>query len=440
MKRIALIAAAVVVVGIGAVVALRGPGVAVQVTRPQTMTVREYVAEDAKTRLADEYIVDMPVTGTVLRIDLDEGDDVEKGQVVAQVDPYDLRQNLLRVEAQIAQRQAQMLGVDVAKPKPEDIESAKLRVGEMQNALEIAQKATTVTKANFEEASRSFDRAQGLLKAGAASESFLDEAQRRYTAFEAELNQRRIEVERAQQALDQARLAEQRLVGSIDDNEYERDVLQAEVSALQAEHAMLEEDIKKTEIRSPVSGPILDKYVEDSRVLVEGTELLRLGDMDSIEIEADILSEEVTAISPGDKVIVRGKALRGKEIEGTVKRIYPSGFEKISSLGVEQQRVKTLIDFDNSLAKLRPGTSIDVEVITAEAADALAVPDRAVFRDGEKWAVFVVAGGRAELRNVEVGLRNEDWAEIRGGLSADDTVIAELTNNIVPGVRVSPIR
>lgn len=440
MKRIVLIAAAVVVVGIGAVVALRGPGVAVQVTHPQTMTVREYVAEDAETRLADEYFIDMPVTGTVMRIELDEGDEVEKGQIVARVDPYDIQQNLRRVEAQVAQRQAQMLGVDVGKPKPEDIESAKLRVGEMENALEIAQKAITVTQANFEEASRNFERAQGLLRAGAASESFLDEAQRRYTAFEAEVNQRRIEVERAKQALDQAKLAEQRLVGSIDDNEYQRDVLQAEIDALRAEKAMLEEDLKKTEIRSPVSGPVLDKFVEDSRVLPEGTDLLRLGDMDSIEIEADILSEEVTSISPGDKVIVHGKALRGKRIEGMVQRIYPSGFEKISSLGVEQQRVKTLIDFDNSIAKLRPGTSVDIEVITAEAPDALAVPDRAVFRDGETWAVFVVEGSRARIRHVDVGLRNEEWAEIKSGLNPDDTVIAELTNNIKPGVRVSPIR
>ncbi|MCI0478341.1 MAG: biotin/lipoyl-binding protein, partial [Anaerolineales bacterium] len=206
MKRIVTIAVIVVVVAIGAVVALRGPSVAVQVMKPKSMIVREYVAEDAKTRLADEYIIDMPVTGTVLRIDLDEGDDVEKGQVVARVDAYDIKQNIRRVDAQIAQRQAQMLGVDVAKPKPEDIESAKLRVEEMKNALEIAHKAITVTQANFDEASRSLERAQGLLKAGAASESFLDEAQRRYTALEAELNQRRIEVERARQALDQAHL------------------------------------------------------------------------------------------------------------------------------------------------------------------------------------------------------------------------------------------
>jgi len=161
--------------------------------------------------------------------------------------------------------------------------------------------------------------------------------------------------------------------------------------------------------------------------------------MDSIEIECDVLSEDVTAVRPGDKVVIRGKALRGRTIEGTVERIYPAGFEKISSLGVEQQRVKTIIEFDNSEAKLRPGTSVDVEIVTAEAQGVLAVPDRAVFREGDSWAVFVIESGHAELRKVEVGLRNEDWAEIRAGLQPTDVVIAELTNDIKPGVRVTPM-
>lgn len=440
MKKYIIIGVIAVLVVAGILVAVFGSAVPVQTTQPVTMTVREYVAEDAKTRLANEYVVDMPVSGTLIRIDLEEGDYVEKGQVVARVDPYVLQQRIRQVDAQIAQRNAQILGVDVAKPKGEDIASANLRVGEMENALEISQKALSVAQANFEEASRSFERAKGLLEAGAASESYLDEAERSFKTLQAGLNQHVLEVERARQALAQAQLAQQRLVGSVDDNEYQRDVLQAEIDALTAERAMFDDDLKKMEIHAPVSGPILEKYIEDSRVLVEGTQLLRLGDMDSIEIECDVLSEEVTAVAPGNKVVIHGKALRGARIEGAVKRIYPSGFEKISSLGVEQQRVKTLIEFDNAEAQLRPGTSVDVEIVTAEAPDALAVPDRAVFRQGDAWAVFVVESSRAQLRTVEVGLRNEDWAEIRSGLKLTDTVISELTNDIQPNIRVTPIQ
>lgn len=436
-KKYLIIGVVVLAVLAGAFVALRGPAVAVVTAHPQRTDVRAYVAEDAKTRLNYEYIVDMPVSGTLRRIQLEEGDYVEKGQVIAEVDPYDLTQRAQQVEAQIKQRKAQILGVDVAKPKPEDIESAKLRVVEMNHALEISRKAQSAAQANFDEAAREYDRAKGLFQAGAASQSYLDEANMRFTALQAEKDQRSLEIERAAQALDQARLAEQRLVGSIDDNEYQRESFLAEIAAQEAELAILKDDLSKTSIKAPVTGPVLEKLVEDSRVLVEGTQLLRIGDMDSIEIECDVLSEEISAVAPGNKVVIKGKALMGKTLEGAVKRIYPSGFMKISALGVEQQRVKTIIDFDNAEAKLRPGTSVDIEIITQESPQALAVPDRAVFRNGDTWAVFVVEGGRARLRTVEVGIRNEDWAEILSGLTETDEVVAELTNNLADGVRVA---
>lgn len=439
MKRTIIISAVVIAIAAGAFVALRGSSVAVETTHPKRMTVQAYVAEDAKTRLAYEYIIDMPVSGTLERIQLEVGDYVEKGQIIARVDPSDLEHRIAQGEAQIAQRNAQATGVDVGKPKPEDIESAKLRVSEMEHALEISQKARSVADVNFEEAQREFERAQGLLKAGAASQSYLDERNLRYQSAMGEKDQRALEVERAQQALDQAKLAEQRLVGSIDDNEYQREVIEAEIDALKAELAILRDDLNKTEIRAPVSGPVLEKYIEDRRVLAEGQQVLRIGDMDSIEIECDVLSEEISAVSPGNKVIIQGKALMGKSIEGSVKRIYPSGFMKISALGVEQQRVKTLIAFDNAAAKLRPGTSVDVQIVTKEAPDALAVPDRAVFRNGDAWAMFVVEGGRARLRTIGVGVRNEDWAEITKGISAEDTVVSELTNDLKDGVRVAAL-
>jgi HlyD family secretion protein len=439
MKKYIILGFVGVAIAVGIVIALRGPSVAVVVTKPRPMTVQAYVAEDAKTRLAYEYVVDMPVAGTLERIQLEVGDYVEKGQVIAHVNPYDLRQRIRQGEAQMAQRKAQITGVDVAKPKPEDLDSAKLRVEEMDHGLEISRKAFSVSTLNFEEAKREYERAKGLLEAGAASASYLDEREMRYKGLAEERAQRSIEVERAQQALDQARLAEQRLVGSVDDNEYQREVIQAEMAALEAELGILREDLAKTEIKAPVSGPILEKFVENRRVLAEGQELLRIGDMDSIEIECDVLSEEISAVAPGNKVLIHGKALLGRALEGAVKRIYPSGFKKISALGVEQQRVKALIDFDNSAAQLRPGTSVDIQIVTQEAAGAIAVPDRAVFREGDGWAVFVVERGRARLRSVEVGVRNENWAEIKSGLTTGDTVVAELSNDLKQGVRVLPL-
>jgi len=424
------------------VVALRGPALAVPLTHPSVLTVREFVAEDAETRLADEYIVDMPVSGTLMRLALEVGDRVGEGEVVARIDPFDIRQRMRSVEAQIAQRRAQMVGVDVAKPKVEDIETARARVREMEDALAAAERRLSVAQVTLDEAELNFRRAQGLYEAGVVSEAFLDDAELGLQAAREEREVVASEVKRSRQLLEQAELAYRRVVGSMDDNEYQREALRAEVDALASELAMLKDDLEATSIRAPVTGPVLEKYVEDRRVLAEGTPILRIGDLSSIELETDILSEEITAVTLGNPVVIRGKAIsrrmtEGGGLRGVVKRIYPSGFEKISSLGVEQQRVKVLIDFDNSEVNLRPGVSVDVEIVTAESENALAVPDRAVFRHAGGHAVFVVEDGRARIQQVEIGLRNEDWAEIVQGLSEEDRIVAELHNDLEEGARVT---
>ena len=439
MKRVLIIIAVVAVVGAGGMVAFMGGAIPVEMMEAAPITVREFVTDDAKTRLADEYIIDMPVSGTLMRMEVEVGDQVEKGQVVAHIDPYDLKQEIRKIEAHIAQKKAEVAGVDVAKPKPEDIESAKLHVTEKADLLEIASKTRAVIEINYDEAERSYNRAKGLLETGAASESFFDEADRRYKSLIEDRARVKLEESAATKALAQAEIARERLVNSIDDNEYLRDSIEAEIDMLKVQLAMLHDDLKKTEVRAPVSGPVFEKFVEDQRVLEAGSMLLKIGDLESIEIECDVLSEEVSRVHVGNKVLISGKALQGRTLEGTVTRIYPAGFMKISSLGVEQQRVRTLIGFDNAEARLRPGTSVDVEIVTAEAVDVLAVPDRAIFRHEGGWAVFTVEGGRAKLTPVMVGLRNEDWTQILYGIAPETVVVSELKNDLEDGIRVTTL-
>ncbi len=240
----------------------------------------------------------------------------------------------------------------------------------------------------------------------------------------------------AAKKLEIARLNARRMAGSVNDNEYLRELYRAEIKQLEARRAILRSDLEKTAVKAPVTGPVLEKYVENRRVLVPGTPILKIGDLDTMEIECDVLSEEVGRIHEGARVEIRGKALNGWALQGTVKRIYPSAFKKLSSLGIEQQRVKTLIDFDNTNPGFRAGTRLDVRIITEESRDTLVVPERATFRRQGRWYVFAVEDGKARLREVTIGLKNDTWAEILDGLSETDTIITEPTNSIEEGSRV----
>ncbi|MEK7795115.1 MAG: efflux RND transporter periplasmic adaptor subunit, partial [Candidatus Hydrogenedentota bacterium] len=306
-------------------------------------------------------------------------------------------------------------------------------------SLEVARKTRSAALINHDEAKKAFDRAQTLLGDGAVSQSFFDEAEMRYKGLAEDLKRLESQEAAASQALELAELADQRMRGSIDDNEYLRRLHLAEIEALESQVDMLKSDLAKTQIASPVTGPVIEKFVDDRGVFAPGTPILNIGDLGSIEIECDVLSEEIASIRVGGPVEITGKALMGKLIAGEVKRIFPTGFMKMSALGVEQQRVKTLITFDNSEAGLRPGTSVDVKIITAESKDVLAAPDRSTIRRNNEWHVFKVEGRRAKLTPVTIGLRNDDWAEIVEGLNPGDTIIGEPKNELADGARVKPL-
>lgn len=415
---------------------LRPTPIAVSVAAPERRTVQEFIAEEAKTRLGRDILIDMPFAGRVEGIARLPGEHLEAGETLTRVDTYGLEQQLAGLEARVAQARAQIRGVDAGKPKPEDLEAARKHALEAAESLRIAERARDIAAAQADEAEREAERIAALREAGIASTRDLEAAETLRTARRKEAERAALAVQAAALGRDVAELNARRVEISADDNEYLRDVYQAEIEQLRAQINVLRDDLERANVRAPVSGPLLERFVEHPRALPAGAPLARVGDLDSIEIECDVLSEEVVRVAPGNPVEITGRAVDGAALPGAVTRVYPAAFQKISSLGIEQQRVRTIVGFDNTGLGLRPGTSVDVRIITAEAPDVLAIPERALFREDGSWRVFVVRNGRAEAVTVEVGLRNDTWAEIRGGLAEDSEVITELGNEIAPGVRV----
>lgn len=112
---------------------------------------------------------------------------------------------------------------------------------------------------------------------------------------------------------------------------------------------------------------------------------------------------------------------------------------KISALGVEEQRVSVIIDFDDPFEawkKLGDGYRVEVRVVVWQEKDVLKTPTSSLFRRGEDWAVFTVENERALLRMVEIGRRNGSEAQVLKGLSEDEIVILHPSDTIEDGRRV----
>ncbi|GAC1592203.1 MAG: hypothetical protein NVS3B5_23430 [Sphingomicrobium sp.] len=192
------------------------------------------------------------------------------------------------------------------------------------------------------------------------------------------------------------------------------------------------------QIKAPVTGRIL-KIIQDSEAVVQaGTALIDIGDPADLEVVADLLSTDAVRIGVDAPVRIDGWG--GVPMQGRVVRVDPAGFVKVSALGIEEQRVRTTIDFvdpPESWSRLGHDYRVIVHVTTWNADDVLSVPVGALFRQGEEWAVFAVKDGRANPTTVKIGNRNGRMAEVLSGLAAGDPVILHPSDRLRNGVSVA---
>jgi HlyD family secretion protein len=152
----------------------------------------------------------------------------------------------------------------------------------------------------------------------------------------------------------------------------------------------------------------------------------------------DVLSMDAVEIRPGAAVTIIHWGGQGA-LAGLVRRVEPAAFTKISTLGVEEQRVNVLIDITSppeQWARLGDAYQIDAQIVVFTQDDATVVPAGALFRRSDRWNVYVVKDGRAQIREVEVLRRSGRSAAIASGLNQGEAVIVYPSDRVAPGVRV----
>jgi HlyD family secretion protein len=304
-------------------------------------------------------------------------------------------------------------------PRDEATAEARLRAAEAQKLASDARAA--LAQAALLQAQRDSDRAERLRRAGAKSDEALELARLKHTEAAQQLEAARFaadaanhEVEASRAVLIAARTPRQKGSGS---------------------RGPCEGGAPCIEVRSPVAGSVLRVYEESERIVAAGTPLLEVGDPRDVEIVVDVLSADAVKIRPGAPVEIEDWGGE-RPLEGRVRLVEPSGFTKVSALGVEEQRVNVVADFVDGAGALGDGYRVEARVVVWEAPDVLRVPGSALFRKGEAWHVFVVEGHAARLRAVEVGHRGSFEAELLGGLEPGERVVLHPSDRVQDGVRV----
>ena len=398
--------------------------------------IRSYVEEEGRTRVLDRFVVSAPVGGRLYRVDLDEGDAVESGQVLARVDPLALRSAVAEVEAEIRAMRQRMAGVETKIPKQEEIQRAKVLEDQASESLEVAVRELERAKANWARFVKDLARAQKLAEAKLIPDAELDAAVAAEQTAHEQVRVQEVRIKIARLAISATHLNRTTLEARLDDYAWEEKAYEQQIAALDASLETLRDDLVRTEIVAPASGVVLRRIQESETVVAAGTPLLEIGDLKHLEVEVDYLSEDAAHMRPGMEAEVYGRALGHRVLPGKIDRIHPSAFEKISSLGVEQQRVYVIIAFDPADTGLGDRFRVEARVILEERADVVLVPEGALFRQDDAWHVFVVEGETVQLRKVETGLRNGRVREVLEGLEQGVRVVLHPGDALETGTKV----
>jgi len=350
--------------------------------------VQEAVEAEGRTRVRERYVIAAPAAAAARRIALEPGDRVEAGQTVV------------------------VLDAGSAAPLDGRTRSAlEAWVGGARASLAAAREAAASAAAAAEQAEAEARRLRALARDSLVAEQAAERA----------------ETERERAAREAASVRHRQTTA-------EQQMRAAEAMLVRGGRSGAIE----FELTAPVDGVLLRRHFESARPVQAGEPLVEIGDPAQLEVEVDVLSADAVRLREGMRV----ELLRwggGPALPGRVRRIEPGGFTKVSALGVEEQRVWTIVELagdPDAWQRLGEGYRVNARFVLDEREDALRVPASAVFRHGEGHAAFRIDGRRARLAPVQAGLQGGGWVEVLDGLGEGDRVVVHPDRALEDGAQV----
>ncbi len=353
------------------------------------------VDEEGVTQVKHRYVISSPVSGHLRRITLKPGAEVVAGETVLAV--------------------LEPAGADILDARSRAQAEARVRAAASQVAQAEAQRERA--DATLEFARTEAARQQRLAADRLVSQQQLDVADNRERTAAQDDRAAAFALQVAQFELEQAR-----------------------ATLLRAQPGAGGDDTTMT-ITSPVSGRVLRVFQESARVVTGGLPLLEVGDATDLEVRIEVLSRDGVAIEPGDTVWLEQWGST-PALEARVRLVEPAAFTKISALGVEEQRVNVLADLIAPMEDrptLGDGYRVEARIERDRLENALQVPAGALFQRDGQWQTYVDEGGKAEPRDVAVGLSNGVATEIVSGLSAGEIVVLYPGDRVEAGTRIRPL-
>ena len=350
---------------------------AVRTMHPERTTVRYEIDQPGfNIEAFQETPLFAKVTGYVAKWNVDIGDPVRKGDVLAELDVPEMVVEVRQKEASIRQAQAQ---------------------------VQQAKAAVLTAQARLERSKSQYERLARVGKGGALDDENVDEARLGYEAGKAALEKSKADVSAAE----------------------------ALVEVAKANRDYAQTMLRYTEIRAPYDGVVTQKNVSAGDLLrpadagAKGRPLYVVQQLDPVRVFVNVPGADAAWVKDGGPVSLRLQGAGGELFQGKVTR-------NAHSLGPQARTLRTEIDIPNPEKKLKPGMYVQSR-ITVEHPDVWTLPAAAVLTEGDQTFCYTVADGRAVRTSLQVGLRGGGLVEVLKKQARPASAVAEGRWEVITG-------
>lgn len=348
----------------------------------------------------NEVAVFPKISGTVKDVYKNLGDRVQAGDSLFALDTEDLNRQLNQVDAQIKQSDA---GVEIA--------STGVKQAEGSNAEQLLKQA----EVNYSTAKTDYENSKALFASQAISKISLDASRDRFELAEIQLKNAResyrLSMQSANAQLKQA---------------------QSGKNVVETQKEILLQSIEDAVVKAPIKGVIAQKSVEAGVTVSPQSSAYTVVDMDQVVVETSATEKIVNLIAKGQDVIVKIKALEGKEFRGVIDALSPAATGTAGGYTVK-------VTIDNGNHEIKPGMFAEIEIITEKKSGIAAIPLEALLTEKDKKIVYILEGDTARKREVETGLKDSQRIEITGGLEMGEKIIIKGQQFVTDGEKVMPV-
>lgn len=381
--------------------AVRGtPPPEVQVTRPKRETVVSTLTTNGKVEPVEWAAVNSEVAGPVLRVLVEAGQTVGRGQILASIGSAEAQGELSSAQSR----------VNAARAEVETLESGGRAPEQAEIESGLARAHSEMTTAQNEA-------------------SALERLVSKNAATQGELTVAREAVRRAQLQIDSLERRRASLVSPPD-----RKAALARLQEAESGMAAAGRRITESQVRSPMNGVVYSLDLRSGAWVQPGTPVARVGKLDQLKVTVYVDEPELGRVSKGMPVSITWDALPGRDWKGQVQavplQVVPVGTRQVGE-------VVCLIDNPN--LSLIPGTNITAEIRSRAVENAMTIPKEVLRREGNETGVYKISGDHIAWQRVRVGVASVTRIEVLEGLSETDQVVLPTDLPLKTGDRVHPL-